>query len=117
MFSVNIFFFFFSSRRRHTRSLCDWSSDVCSSDLLSGHRARDLPRTMSTEIEATLDADEERAIRRGRAVPCARASAADVHVHEPALYRELARDRLCERAPTRIAGTDEEQLHDLTHLR
>src|SRR5437588_6802526 len=31
--------FFFSSRRRHTRSLCDWSSDVCSSDLLlSGFR-------------------------------------------------------------------------------
>src|SRR6476646_7457133 len=27
------FFFFFSSRRRHTISLCDWSSDVCSSDL------------------------------------------------------------------------------------
>src|SRR5260221_13900566 len=27
-------FFFFSSRRRHTRSLCDWSSDVCSSDLM-----------------------------------------------------------------------------------
>src|SRR5215204_7195054 len=26
-------FFFFSSRRRHTRSLCDWSSDECSSDL------------------------------------------------------------------------------------
>src|SRR5260221_7904460 len=25
---------FFSSRRRHTRSLCDWSSDVCSSDLV-----------------------------------------------------------------------------------
>src|SRR5438132_11935285 len=25
--------FFFSSGRRHTRSLCDWSSDVCSSDL------------------------------------------------------------------------------------
>src|SRR5436190_18550213 len=28
--------FFFSSRRRHTRSLCDWSSDVCSSDLRVG---------------------------------------------------------------------------------
>src|SRR4051812_15354236 len=26
-------FFFFSSRRRHTRLTCDWSSDVCSSDL------------------------------------------------------------------------------------
>src|SRR5688572_32629920 len=27
------FFFFFSSRRWHTRFDCDWSSDVCSSDL------------------------------------------------------------------------------------
>src|SRR4029434_917001 len=26
-------FLFFSSRRRHTRFKCDWSSDVCSSDL------------------------------------------------------------------------------------
>src|SRR5437588_12651857 len=34
-----VFAFFFSSRRRHTRSLCDWSSDVCSSDLL--HRVTD----------------------------------------------------------------------------
>src|SRR5438132_5761378 len=33
---VLFFFFFFSSRRRHTRSLCDWSSDVCSSDLAGG---------------------------------------------------------------------------------
>src|SRR2546426_3880121 len=29
-------FFFFSSRRRHTRLQGDWSSDVCSSDLISG---------------------------------------------------------------------------------
>src|SRR5947199_127237 len=29
--------FFFSSRRRHTRCLSDWSSDVCSSDL-AAHR-------------------------------------------------------------------------------
>src|SRR2546430_11599695 len=28
-----VLFFFFSSRRRHTRFDCDWSSDVCSSDL------------------------------------------------------------------------------------
>src|SRR2546429_1693939 len=34
------FFFFFSSRRRHTRCSRDWSSDVCSSDLLeaAAHR-------------------------------------------------------------------------------
>src|SRR5689334_25165505 len=31
-----LLFFFFSSRRRHTRWNCDWSSDVCSSDLNSG---------------------------------------------------------------------------------
>src|SRR5437763_1875676 len=30
--------FFFSSRRRHTRYLGDWSSDVCSSDLMGGYQ-------------------------------------------------------------------------------
>src|SRR5260370_26389094 len=34
-FCSHYFFFFFSSRRRHTRFKCDWSSDVCSSDLLA----------------------------------------------------------------------------------
>src|SRR6266480_4816926 len=34
--NIIIFFFFFSSRRRHTRLTCDWSSDVCSSDLELG---------------------------------------------------------------------------------
>src|SRR5688572_32474523 len=33
IYFVFFFFFFFSSRRRHTRFDCDWSSDVCSSDL------------------------------------------------------------------------------------
>src|SRR5689334_24846065 len=37
-----LLFFFFSSRRRHTRWNCDWSSDVCSSDL------NGLPVTAST---------------------------------------------------------------------
>src|SRR2546430_11715100 len=42
--------FFFSSRRRHTRFDCDWSSDVCSSDLDDGclfagaERAEEIPR-------------------------------------------------------------------------
>src|SRR5438477_6385609 len=30
---IQAFLFFFSSRRRHTKLTCDWSSDVCSSDL------------------------------------------------------------------------------------
>src|SRR5256886_7705312 len=37
--------FFFSSRRRHTRFDCDWSSDVCSSDLSDANAV--LPHTRS----------------------------------------------------------------------
>src|SRR5690349_23754672 len=42
-----ILLFFFSSRRRHTRSLRDWSSDVCSSDLME--YARDLADQMQKD--------------------------------------------------------------------
>src|SRR2546430_2989081 len=44
----SFFFFFFSSRRRHTRFDCDWSSDVCSSDLtgLAPHR----PSPLANEL-------------------------------------------------------------------
>src|SRR5579885_2080220 len=50
-------FFFFSSRRRHTRSKRDWSSDVCSSDLIdaggdvqvSGHNAEGNPWIVGIE--------------------------------------------------------------------
>src|SRR5690606_40875277 len=39
------YFFFFSSRRRHTRFSRDWSSDVCSSDLLvQQHVSAPIPR-------------------------------------------------------------------------
>src|SRR5690349_24238510 len=39
-----MFIFFFSSRRRHTRSLRDWSSDVCSSDLTGREAMAELRR-------------------------------------------------------------------------
>src|SRR5690606_39402357 len=42
-------FFFFSSRRRHTRFSRDWSSDVCSSDLLSGGNSGPLPGQTSVQ--------------------------------------------------------------------
>src|SRR5438034_8436953 len=54
------FFFFFSSRRRHTRSLCDWSSDVCSSDLgrnrnwmpaLNGFSTKPFPKWSASSSE------------------------------------------------------------------
>src|SRR3989442_15828953 len=57
-------FFFFSSRRRHTRCGRDWSSDVCSSDLLTAHllQVRGELRGYQREITTTLAAlREERA--------------------------------------------------------
>src|SRR5258705_4419358 len=60
------FFFFFSSRRRHTRCLSDWSSDVCSSDLVcrlllenrSGRDSSRVPyvsRTGYSDSDSTID--------------------------------------------------------------
>src|SRR5699024_11247722 len=48
--------FFFSSRRRHTRSKRDWSSDVCSSDLLllAGVRPGTYPRSGSVHLRLWL---------------------------------------------------------------
>src|SRR5690606_40692746 len=46
------FYFFFSSRRRHTRFSRDWSSDVCSSDLIDGR----------TRIALTTEGEELRVV-------------------------------------------------------
>src|SRR5207248_5958525 len=78
------FFFFFSSRRRHTRSYGDWSSDVCSSDLIvwrdrrgkewgssSGYGGRG-PETSRRNVVGRWERSEERRVgkegrgRRGR---------------------------------------------------
>src|SRR5437868_13812571 len=50
-----VFLFFFSSRRRHTRSKRDWSSDVCSSDLIRRLRDR-LSLTPAEGATALYDA-------------------------------------------------------------
>src|SRR2546429_8520188 len=43
-------FFFFSSRRRHTRCSRDWSSDVCSSDLVYLANDRNLGRQVALKV-------------------------------------------------------------------
>src|SRR6266550_7731256 len=49
-------FFFFSSRRRHTRCSRDWSSDVCSSDLiLTPNEAR---KRVGEELRPEPEADQ-----------------------------------------------------------
>src|SRR5260370_6712298 len=52
-------FFFFSSRRRHTRFKCDWSSDVCSSDL-----GEPFPATKAERLGCGLRPG-------GKRIPCA----------------------------------------------
>src|SRR2546427_2432683 len=56
---VLFFFFFFSSRRRHTRFDCDWSSDVCSSDLgvaaVNERASPALANTLDFDVFASLD--------------------------------------------------------------
>src|SRR5689334_23710224 len=58
-----LFVFFFSSRRRHTRWNCDWSSDVCSSDLVAAERRellaerRDERAVENVELPRMVDRD------------------------------------------------------------
>src|SRR5438270_890351 len=62
--------FFFSSRRRHTRFDCDWSSDVCSSDLALGERlggARPVPDVHRAEVRLARVREIGRASCRERA--------------------------------------------------
>src|SRR6266568_6800389 len=57
-----MFFFFFSSRRRHTRWNCDWSSDVCSSDLWpAGSPQSPRPLRVGVLLEGTSPGVAERA--------------------------------------------------------
>src|SRR2546430_3404782 len=75
--NVRCYFFFFSSRRRHTRFDCDWSSDVCSSDLLAEHdepaRAPDGTRTARVLVRAAVP------------LPVLAASAEELQAHEAML--------------------------------
>src|SRR5699024_11941626 len=52
---VLYYYFFFSSRRRHTRSKRDWSSDVCSSDLISVQIAMKLKRIVRNNIDGIIE--------------------------------------------------------------
>src|SRR5258705_2917554 len=61
--------FFFSSRRRHTRCLSDWSSDVCSSDLLlpgdgaDGELVRSHAPGKAVRLDVALQAAKRRTVR------------------------------------------------------
>src|SRR5699024_11714544 len=48
---AHLVLFFFSSRRRHTRSKRDWSSDVCSSDLIEPSNATNKKVTYESDSD------------------------------------------------------------------
>src|SRR2546427_12584149 len=52
------FFFFFSSRRRHTRFDCDWSSDVCSSDLSLAFQLGSRPGILTAPALVSLEKNQ-----------------------------------------------------------
>src|SRR2546430_5461050 len=55
--------FFFSSRRRHTRFDCDWSSDVCSSDLIWYKRGTPEEVEIKCQDERSQHKNFDRAMR------------------------------------------------------
>src|SRR3970040_3096268 len=68
-FSASYSYVFFSSRRRHTRYIVDWSSDVCSSDLGSPDAGRppsaDDRRPMAAR---RLQAEDRKSVVEGKRV-------------------------------------------------
>src|SRR5262249_59577914 len=80
-----ISYFFFSSRRRHTRLVSDWSSDVCSSDLRST-RTGEAPPTPRKQISKTHPQE-----RRTCEYASNTATAAIRSAHELSLMQQISR--------------------------
>src|SRR5204863_741909 len=81
-------FFFFSSRRRHTSSLRDWSSDVCSSDLVEQRIDRNEP--VVADVHMAADREEALGDR-------------EIAIAQRALGDRLRRQQRPELAPQRDA--------------
>src|SRR5205085_4283428 len=95
--------FFFSSRRRHTRFDCDWSSDVCSSDLEAcagetEHGAQ-LPRYSYQHQEDDHHADD---LQRDADHVAQRGKLAAVDTRPP--EEEIGRASCRERVQTAVGG-------------
>src|SRR5438046_9197183 len=94
--------FFFSSRRRHTRLVSDWSSDVCSSDLRLPHQpAPRLPPVRSPDADRWgrhLRSEERRVGKecRSRWAPEHDKKNADESLNGLALKREQKRSHTVE---------------------
>src|SRR4030066_1626068 len=124
-------FCFFSSRRRHTRFKCDWSSDVCSSDLtpvaLTLPEARDrliadtlvMQEQEKLELGTVDNAALQKAASRAEALretcpsPCAKDVSAG-QVRDYAARRLLVRDFLDKRVSVFVDVNEEEVQREIT---
>src|SRR6266403_4002365 len=103
--AVRFPFFFFSSRRRHTRSLRDWSSDVCSSDLpdLAGKiqvglfnimqegdvQIKGYPVRLNLDVALVFTANPEDYTARGKIItPLKDRIGSEIRTHYPATVEE-----------------------------
>src|SRR5436190_8960798 len=104
------FIFFFSSRRRHTRSLCDWSSDVCSSDLKGYGMGLWGQGKMGTHQQKKLDAAALKEFRDRFALPLSDEDVVQLRFFHPGAdsqeirYLEARRKELGGYLPMRTAS-------------
>src|SRR5699024_11983757 len=98
-------FFFFSRRRRHTRAKRDWSSDVCSSDLLDTALA-DRPALRTTvDGEAVVVREPHGADLDATALAVVATALADAgHQHAEVALTQIGRASCRERAERRGGG-------------
>src|SRR5712692_9285956 len=114
-------FFFFSSRRRHTRWNCDWSSDVCSSDLGQGAVVLLLEHgRVHGRVRVIEAGDEDVGMREEQGVRAQlkRASRGDRIALKSAVVREQAHVELleAEAAPEAVGGQGEASSEILTKV-
>src|SRR5688572_32082109 len=83
--------FFFSSRRRHTRFDCDWSSDVCSSDLTADLEPPAQPTTRPAAAAANDLLAPRMQLKQVRAVGRVLVNSKKLHVRAESLERSEER--------------------------
>src|SRR5256885_16533362 len=107
--ALSCFFFFFSSRRRHTRLQGDWSSDVCSSDLITSWvqvmlGQHILPRNYHPAVDLIPEAELNELVGGVRNVISTCVAAMPMHEQFIARYGQTAAQQAAERPATTRQG-------------
>src|SRR5689334_23475073 len=93
--------FFFSSRRRHTRWNCDWSSDVCSSDLLLSSFLSPLTNHRTDEYGGSHENNARYPLEVFRAIREVWPADKPMSVRLRSEERRVGKERRCRRRPDR----------------